>query len=215
MQDVSHSGRTILFVSHNMTAVRNLCSRVIQLDEGQLCFDGDTHEAVKKYLGGESGNRVHFMFTDKNAPGIEHFKIKEIQVFAKDKKIGDPILMEDQIRIKLLHDRKVIQTRYDITLQFKGESGEIVFANGSGRMDSPSYVIGEGWLEVTIPGNLLNMGVFEVNILVVEDNKRVVYQADSLISFTVVPKIREFEGWQGRSKGDLYPNLEWTYQSIK
>lgn len=51
MQEVSHgAGRTVLFVSHNMAAVRNLCTRGIVLNQGQLVFDGSTEAAVNYYL---------------------------------------------------------------------------------------------------------------------------------------------------------------------
>ena len=52
MQDVSRGeGRTVLFVSHNMGAVKNLCKRGIVLDQGQVAFDGDVEEAVNYYTG--------------------------------------------------------------------------------------------------------------------------------------------------------------------
>ncbi len=51
MQDISKGdGRTVLFVSHNMAAVKNLCSRGILLENGKIVFDGDIKEAVSKYL---------------------------------------------------------------------------------------------------------------------------------------------------------------------
>ena len=51
MKDVSHSqGRTVLFVSHNMGSVRNLCNRGIVLDKGNVVFDGETNAAVDYYL---------------------------------------------------------------------------------------------------------------------------------------------------------------------
>ena len=50
MSEVSKSGRTILFVSHNMAAVENLCSRSILLRQGSVIFDGDTKSAVSQYL---------------------------------------------------------------------------------------------------------------------------------------------------------------------
>ena len=51
MQDVSRGeGRTVLFVSHNMAAVRSLCSRGIVLDQGKMVFDGDTEKAIEYYL---------------------------------------------------------------------------------------------------------------------------------------------------------------------
>ena len=50
MEDVARSGRTVLFVSHNMGAVGDLCSRAILLEEGKLVHDGPTEETVAKYL---------------------------------------------------------------------------------------------------------------------------------------------------------------------
>jgi homopolymeric O-antigen transport system ATP-binding protein len=50
MQDVSRGGRTVLFISHNMTAVSALCSRAIVLDQGQPVFDGAVQQGVRFYL---------------------------------------------------------------------------------------------------------------------------------------------------------------------
>ncbi len=52
MQDISKGqGRTVLFVSHNMAAVRNLCTRTIVLQNGRTVFEGGTNEAVDFYYG--------------------------------------------------------------------------------------------------------------------------------------------------------------------
>ncbi len=50
MGDVSREGRTVLFVSHNMSAVRSLCSRCLFLKEGALYLDGNTDDVVTSYL---------------------------------------------------------------------------------------------------------------------------------------------------------------------
>lgn len=50
MQDVTGAGRTVLFVSHNMSAVQRLCSRVVVMEGGQAVFDGDPATAVERYL---------------------------------------------------------------------------------------------------------------------------------------------------------------------
>ncbi|MEI8340544.1 MAG: polysaccharide ABC transporter ATP-binding protein [Verrucomicrobiota bacterium] len=50
MQEVSHGGRTVLFVSHNMGAVTNLCSRGVVLKKGRMDFDGSAVHAVEHYL---------------------------------------------------------------------------------------------------------------------------------------------------------------------
>ena len=49
MAEMAHSGKTVLYVSHNMRTIRSLCSRAILLDHGRLVYDGDTGEAVDRY----------------------------------------------------------------------------------------------------------------------------------------------------------------------
>lgn len=50
MEDVAQTGRTVVFVSHQMSAVQTLCSRVLWLDQGKLVADGKTSDVVCKYL---------------------------------------------------------------------------------------------------------------------------------------------------------------------
>ncbi|MBK8316951.1 MAG: ABC transporter ATP-binding protein [Acidobacteria bacterium] len=50
MEDVAKEGRTVIFVSHNMAAVRTLCRRGIYLDQGRVVFDGDIGDAVTRYV---------------------------------------------------------------------------------------------------------------------------------------------------------------------
>ena len=54
MRDVSHSGRTVFFVSHNMAAVEGLCNRCLFIKEGRLEADGSPHELITKYLAAEA-----------------------------------------------------------------------------------------------------------------------------------------------------------------
>ncbi|MBO7364377.1 MAG: ATP-binding cassette domain-containing protein, partial [Lachnospiraceae bacterium] len=66
MNDVSQSqGRTILYVSHNMNTVRSLCSRCIVLDQGKLTYDGETEEAIQRYL--DMGRAAFGRVTDYTA----------------------------------------------------------------------------------------------------------------------------------------------------
>src|ERR1700733_5575833 len=56
MSEVSHGGRTVLFVSHNMAAVENLCHRGIVLEKGSMVFDGPSKDAIQYYVNYETGN---------------------------------------------------------------------------------------------------------------------------------------------------------------
>jgi lipopolysaccharide transport system ATP-binding protein len=65
MESVAQEGRTVLFVSHNMSAVRSLCSRGLVLRGGQIAYQGSVQTAIQEYfsdlgiLGGETSEEVH------------------------------------------------------------------------------------------------------------------------------------------------------------
>ena len=59
-------GRTVLYVSHNMNTIRQLCERCIVLDKGKIVFVGDVEEAINMYLGNENKDEQTKVFTEKN-----------------------------------------------------------------------------------------------------------------------------------------------------
>jgi lipopolysaccharide transport system ATP-binding protein len=65
MKDVSQSGRTVLFVSHQLGMVRNLCSRCIHLSNGKIAFDGKTEAAITHYID-ERGNNAIVQLKDRS-----------------------------------------------------------------------------------------------------------------------------------------------------
>lgn len=54
MEQVSRQGRTVIFVSHQLTMVENLCTRTVLLSDGQVEFDGPTKEGLRRYVDGAS-----------------------------------------------------------------------------------------------------------------------------------------------------------------
>ena len=84
MNDVSQAqGRTILYVSHNMNTIRQLCTRCIVLDHGKLVFDGETEEAIARYmeLGGASFEKeidLNAASRRRGTPKKVHFTRAEI-----------------------------------------------------------------------------------------------------------------------------------------
>ena len=58
MEDVSHQGRTVIFVSHNMNALQRLCPKSILLDHGRLSMQGNTTDVIEKYLSFVSSKSI-------------------------------------------------------------------------------------------------------------------------------------------------------------
>jgi lipopolysaccharide transport system ATP-binding protein len=71
MKDVAEHGRTILFVSHNLEAVRKLCTRGVLLEDGRVILAGSTDSVIGKYIHSDSTLKTHFQIpppTEKDAP---------------------------------------------------------------------------------------------------------------------------------------------------
>ncbi len=106
MQDVSRGeGRTVLFVSHNMAAVKNLCTRGVVLQDGQYVFDGPTEGAIDYYL---QRNELEFVES----------KIKDRVLFKK------PYIQIDRVTVNGEEDNSVTvpaNTRF-IEFEIKGHS---------------------------------------------------------------------------------------------
>ena len=86
MQDISRGeGRTVLFVSHNMAAVKNLCTRAIVLEHGKIVFDGTQIEAIDYYMSSKNIRKINLENLSTNRVGSGFARLKD--VFVKTNKI--------------------------------------------------------------------------------------------------------------------------------
>jgi lipopolysaccharide transport system ATP-binding protein len=104
MDNVARSGRTILFVSHNMTAVQQLCHRGIFLKDGQISYIGDIQNAVHHYLrdirtyqGVDLGDRV-------DRKGKDWFRFTRVAIYDTSGNELQHILSGQDIRIRLYYE---------------------------------------------------------------------------------------------------------------
>src|SRR5437899_11537720 len=84
MGEVAQEGRTVLFVSHNMTAVNQLCPRAIMLCDGEIARMGNTPEVVAEYLkvGSKSGGER--LWNDRQkAPGSDRIRLHAVRVVSR------------------------------------------------------------------------------------------------------------------------------------
>lgn len=87
MEDVSKSGRTTLFVSHNMASVQRLCNRCVQLKNGQVARIGDTAQCIASYLNGSSNadSRDLLRIADRSGNGSLRFTSFHIENIGGDR----------------------------------------------------------------------------------------------------------------------------------
>ncbi len=100
--------RTVLFVSHNMSAIHNLCSRVILLDHGEVAFDGPTLDGIQLYLAGRNTACASDLsqVTQGRRGDREHFELLRLEVLDDDGQpcrvfaMGSPLLVRLTLRCK-------------------------------------------------------------------------------------------------------------------
>jgi lipopolysaccharide transport system ATP-binding protein len=105
MKDVSSSGRTVLFVSHNMGAVRNLVKRCMLIEKGGISYIGNTEECIDRYLNlySDGDNKPSINLPEKVVSTDNPIYIKTISLFAPEKGetnvffLGDPWAIDIQI----------------------------------------------------------------------------------------------------------------------
>lgn len=163
MESVARTGRTVLFVSHNMGAIQNLCSRAILLREGRIVEDGEPGDVVKRYLSAFSGSYETGFGPDnrlRETTGPVRFKWGRMldgrgQVTiapVSGEALGFELALENQgpavpIRLRLI---------------FKDEEGANLFALHSGIAGEDLRVEKEATFRITIPRLPLPAGRYRV-----------------------------------------------------
>lgn len=134
MGDFGRSGRTVLFVSHNMAAVENLCQRGIFLRNGRVVFDGTAKETVLQYIEGVSDSYGHDSHSVDltNAPrpnDVEGGALKRLDVFGSD---GQPfrgfLPIGGGLRFMLVFDLPKATEDFDPRINITDLYGRIVYS---------------------------------------------------------------------------------------
>ncbi len=208
MQDISKGqGRTVLFVSHNMAAVKSLCSRAIILENGTSIFEGDTEDAIRYYLNYNIGGygKQQRIFKEVDFVNNPVISIKEVSISGKNKKSEDPISRDDKILLKIKFIKKNLQSIV-VIFRFKDEEGNYLFVNHSSINFKDVMGIMECSMEV--PNNFFNEGNFYIDLLI-SSNKKIIVIENDVLNFTVQQESKNFGDWMGKTKGPLKPEFKW------
>lgn len=218
MGKVAKEGRTVLFVSHNMIAVKSLCQRAIWLDEGQIKEDGDSGHVVSNYLQSNSSLQTEQAWYDvETAPGNDLVRLHRICVRGEGGSPPDLITMQTPFVIEVEFWNLVAGAVLNINLHLITEDQIVAFSTSAA--DEPGWwtdPLLEGLFrgQCHIPGNLLNSGLYHVTLLVVKDRLRVVYRFEDVLSVEVLDLSQRSGAWYGKGSGVVSPTLKWTMEFI-
>ncbi|QSS96383.1 ABC transporter ATP-binding protein [Psychroflexus sp. ALD_RP9] len=207
MKDISGTGgRTVLFVSHNMAAVKSLCTRGVVLEHGTSVFEGTADECVDYYL--KSGEELTNF---KNLDLQENdFRIESVGIKNQNSSFDDPILEDQPILFELKYSNKS-DVDYRVTLKFKDSSGNDFMTVSNLNKDNLGLIEGNK-LVLEIPNGFFNAKAFYVDMLVFNFKgglRSRSFTLNDILSFNIVYGKREEGAWLGESKALIKPNFNW------
>jgi len=219
IDDVSRTeGRTVLFVSHSMIAIRRLCNRVIWLDDGKMVDDGDPVRLISDYLKTSITNLTEQVWDNmKEAPGNDMIRLRRVSVQPVNGSSSFPVDIQKPLIVEFEYWNLVPDAHLSVGFSLYNDNMVEVFAVGSGL--EPTWrgrplPIGLFRSSCQIPGDLLNALPYRVQFRAVKDGA-VIFQYNDVLSFEISDRAEIRGGWYGKWPGVIRPNFEWKTELIE
>ncbi|MFZ4671087.1 MAG: ABC transporter ATP-binding protein [Flavobacterium sp.] len=169
MGDISKGeGRTVLFVSHNMGAVQNLCTRGIILENGQLVFDGAINESISKYLQGNSFSNELIDSRGRKGNGI--VKFEKVTVYGNDESQNVVSGQKLNILFKIQNNHSISCNRIRFDVRIEDDFGQRYSWVSSSLVKINNELVPESIL-IHYPRNNFNNGIYYATIFLTVDDE--------------------------------------------
>ncbi len=203
MQEVADSGRTILFVSHNLAQVQSICNKGVLLEEGKLMFSGGINKTVSEYVSlGKVSTCIDLEKLPRSGPKNENFDAKNVIVNG-NKSIYEQEEIEIDISFHLKKQMKGLLIGISLTDPVNNKLIEI----RSGNLNLDNITNGIYNIKVKFSPNLIN-GPYSLNIGARSDEGLLEY-IPSVANIEILPLKSDQEIWSVASDGILITDSKW------
>ncbi len=198
MQNISTSeGRTILFVSHNMEAVRSLCSRALILNNGKVSADGEVDSLIDTYLEQDLVNTIDYISNDSG----NEVNLKSVKVLGSENKLLG------------LDNDLIIRVTYSLSIDHDDVSTSIHLNQGSSKVfcvGSPSekQVMGEYSVDYIIPANFLNNKTYTIDVFLIFNSSDIIFMKEAVLRFDVLETNSRSSNYLGEIGGIIRPVIK-------
>lgn len=177
-------GRTVLFVSHNMAAVKQLCNKGIVLRNGTLAYEGSQLEAVSYY---QSSHETDTFYEHKGpineAVGNDNIRILKFQI---EPLHGDIISISSGVTFRLSFFNNKKDINLDATFELKNADDIPVFHVGTALSLENNSKRGVYTVKGIIPPHLLNAGQYNFKLIFGENQRYALYMIEDFLQFEVL-----------------------------
>jgi lipopolysaccharide transport system ATP-binding protein len=224
MDDVAKGGRTVLFVSHNMASVQNLCARAILLESGQINMEGSVNAVIDKYLGSETGKTGEVCWASPEvAPGDNRVRLKAVRIFSEGRVTGD-VDISKEFRIEIDYWNLQADKQRVVSIHLFNSVGTCLLT--SANLPSASltpdpwydrpYPYGLFRTSCTIPGMFLNEGLHSISVFItgsfIQD---VIIDMRDVLTFNTQDTGIMRKEYTGTWIGAVRPQLAWNTEQIE
>ena len=220
MDEVSRSGRTILFVSHNMAAVERLCNRVIVLRRGHTLFEGDTSAAVNAYLA-ESAP-ITARFSPHHGEGANPlFSLVSIAIYDSEGQQTTAIESGRPIQIRIRYGAKSRASHPEFAIGLYNNLG-VKVAHLASRWQqllttvnnpkAPTSTKGTGVVDCNIASLPLAPGTYYLNVYMGFGGQQLVHIPGALAFHVTEPRDPEYSWVPGARKSLVVLRHTWQYK---
>lgn len=214
MEDVGKEGRTVLFVSHNMSAIQQLCNRAILIRKGSVFIDAhNTLSVISSYINGEVGTHT----TWKNDGKIRDIEVVPLEMclkFASGNIVDRPIQHDEEVYIEIISEIHQPQTFFDIYYSVFSEAGNLLYTNNFcefTELSSTELAKGVWKFKTQLLCGILNEGRYRIEYASSLCGQKWLVPPGSGPSVTVdvTYKNKFNKYWQHARLGLLAPYLPW------
>lgn len=207
MRDISESGRTLIFVSHNLTAIQALCNKSFFFEKGHLIDQGETSHIVTTYLSKVSHKTLSKSWEEiDKAPGNDEVRVKQFTLVPSYIDNLSHIDVRTPFRLEFEFWNLTEGAMLNLSMHLYTFTGECIFNVGT-TAEVMSKGIIKGVCE--IPGNFLNDGSYVVSMMIVKDTSTVLYNMEEALTFDI-EDFRENVTWYGKWPGYIRPQLNFA-----
>ena len=217
MGDVARGGRTVLFVSHNMSAIRALCGRCIVMKAGSVDYDGDSAEAVEFYLSDIEANldaRTEWTWSGTEAPGNGEFHVRRVSVKG-DRSNGAIFRRSENITVAVEYDQTKEIRGMALLLRLLTLSGEVAFATlDQAARNDEVYPPGRYRSSCVIPANLLNRREYIIRLDANVARNRILLPTTD-VGRIVIGEVGGEDTGSRNWPGVVCPKIDWQITQIR
>jgi lipopolysaccharide transport system ATP-binding protein len=207
MQDVSNQeGRTVLYVSHNMAAVKDLCNKGILLKSGQIEYNGTIETAINTYLTkSNNGNSAEW----KRKNEIEEIGFETVTIKNKDGFVSDIIGSEEDFTITLNINSKITNSNIIYAIQINDVFGNPVLTTSNTDYSNSLEKTEPGKFTFTIPisKNILMPGNYFFTIACFESGRKLYDVLENELSIMI--EDLGIKLYNRDSRGVVFPKYQW------